>query len=177
MKLLKIILVIAISCITSLGAISNPLVKKIRAEFYEIVKDSKRTPEVLAEIRSIENPNAIIKAYEAASEAMMARVVWNPFSKIKHVRRSQELFEEALGMDSLNVEVRFIRFAVEYNIPKWLGYSKHMQDDKDYIMINLDQFDLTCISADMLDYIKSFLKKSGWYSEQELEEIYALSAE
>lgn len=173
MKILKWIIP-AIFIFTCAVCQANPILQKVRADFYEIVQNSDRTAEVLSDIRDIENPNAVIKAYEAAVEAMMARVVWNPFSKLKHVRKSQQIFNEAFQMDSLNVELRFVRFAVEYNIPKWLGYSKNMQDDRDFIMAHLYEFDLTCITEEMLGYIKGFLEKSGWYSSNELEEINAL---
>ena len=139
---------------SSFELLSNPDIKKVRADFYEIALNSSRTIEVLNEVRAIENPSAVIKAYEGAIEAMMARVVWNPITKLKHVRKSQKIFKEAVKMDEDNVEVRFIRFAVEYNIPHWLGFSKNLQTDKDFIMANLEKFDLTCITKEMLNYIK-----------------------
>lgn len=174
MRISQFILVVIFLFSCSIEFHSNPVVKKVRADFYEIALNSARTEVVLNEVKKIENPSAVIKAYEAALEAMMARVVWNPINKLKHVRKSQKIFEEAVKMDDLNVEVRFIRFAVEYNIPRWLGFSKNLQTDKDFIMDNLSSFDLTCITEQMLDYIKGFLKDSGWYSISELEQINAL---
>ncbi|NND77894.1 MAG: hypothetical protein HKN39_06895 [Flavobacteriales bacterium] len=143
----------------------------IREKFFKLTLDSKDTEAVLEEVRSIENKSGIILAYEAALQALMAKVVWNPLSKINHLKLSNKIFDLAVEKDPENIEIRFIRFSVEYHIPKWLRLSRNMDKDKDYIMSNLELFDISCISRNMLTYIKKFVNQCGWYSNAELNKI------
>jgi len=149
-------------------------VAEIRGVFYALSLDCEHTEKELAALRKLESSSGIITAYEASMEALMAKVAWNPFTKIGHVKESQKIFEKAVAADPDNVEIRFLRFSVEWHLPKWLGLSKHMQEDKDFIMNNLENFDISCISEDMLSFISTFLKDSGWFSEEELKRASAV---
>lgn len=156
-------------------ATNDPKLAEIRVKFYQLAFDCANTEKILEEVKAIEDPNGIIVAYEAAMHALMAKVVWNPFSKVGHLKLSQKVFDKAVKLDPSNIEIRFIRFSVEYHIPKWLGLSKHMKEDKDFILENINSFDISCVSRDMLSYINNFIKESGWYSKSELEIISAIT--
>ncbi len=172
---MKQIICIALFIFLGLTSFSNDKkVAEIRGIFYALSLDSENTEKELAALREIKNPSGIIIAYEAAMEALMAKVEWNPFMKVSHVKESQEIFDRAIAVDPDNVEIRFLRFSVEWHLPKWLGLSKHMQDDKDFLMANLDGFDISCISDDMKNFITTFLNESGWFSEKELTGISAI---
>lgn len=157
------------------SGINDPEISGIREKFYKLTFNSENTESLLTEVRQIENRSGIILAYEAALQALMAKVAWNPFSKMNHVKISHKIFDRAVQKDPRNVEIRFIRFSVEYHIPKWLGLSKNMQRDKDFIMQNINSFDVSCLSKDMLEYIEVFVNECGWYSEGELEEIHKVT--
>ncbi|MEM7162299.1 MAG: hypothetical protein AAF487_07635 [Bacteroidota bacterium] len=150
----------------------DPKVAGIRNTFYALTLDSENTAEKLEELRQIKERNGLMTAYEAAMEALMAKVAWNPLSKIGHVKKSQEIFDKAIEMDPRNVEIRFLRFSVEWHIPRWLGYSKNLQSDKDFIMNRYTEFDTSCLSQDMLNFINRFLNDSGWFSKSELALVY-----
>ena len=170
-----ILLFIALFVNVNSFASNDPDITEIRVKFYQLAFDCADTEKILEEVRSIQNPSGIIVAYEAAMQALMAKVVWNPFTKVSHVKLAEKVFDKAVKLDPLNIEIRFIRFSVEYHIPKWLGLSKHMQEDKDFILENINSFDTSCVSQDMLSYISNFVKESGWYSSSELEKISAIT--
>jgi len=172
MKNIICIVLFSFFCINSFS--NDKKVAEIRGIFYALSLDSENTEKELAALREIKNPSGIIIAYEAAMEALMAKVEWNPFMKVSHVKESQKIFDRALAADPNNVEIRFLRFSVEWHLPKWLGLSKHMQDDKDFLMANLNNFDISCISDDMKNFINTFLKESGWFSEKELIGVTAI---
>ena len=163
--------ILTVFCCLNAKAINDPDMAQIREKFYKLTFNSADTELVLNEVRLINNKTGVILAYEAALEALMAKGAWNPFSKINHVKLSKAIFDQAIKIDPTNIEIRFIRFSVEYHIPKWLGLSKNMQLDKDYIIKNNQSFNVSCISRDMIGYIKKFVNESGWYSEGELARI------
>jgi DNA mismatch repair ATPase MutL len=46
------------------------------------------------------------------------------------------LIEKAFGRDSLNLEIRFIRFAIQRNLPSFLRYHDELERDKQFLLIN-----------------------------------------
>ncbi|NNC84984.1 MAG: hypothetical protein HKN75_02815 [Bacteroidia bacterium] len=144
---------------------------EIRMEFYQITIDSKNTPQLLEKLYAIDNPNAVILAYTAATEAIMAKVAWNPYSKFNYLFKSKETFEKAIQQNDKNIEIRFLRFSVEHHIPKYLGMSKNLQQDKQVILNELDNNSLMTMNEEMLNYTMRFLINSNQCSNEELSRI------
>ena len=108
-------------------------------------------------MNDFENPSPKIKAYRAVSEALLARVLWNPFSKLAQVRKYQSDMESAVALDPADIEIRFLRIAIEYNLPPFLGMSEHVDEDLDFIMANLSTVDSLKVDPSYGNYIFSFL--------------------
>ena len=147
---------------------------EVRIAFYKITIDSKNTPQLLDRLYSHSNPDAVILGYTAATEAIMAKVVWNPYSKFSYLFKSKKTFENAVEKNSYNVEIRFLRFAVEHHLPKYLGLSKNMQIDKNVIIDEMDSNSVMKMNDEMLDYTMHFLINSNRCSEKDLVKIRTL---
>lgn len=93
--------------------------------------DSKKTTDSLFNSLSIlKNRPAIINGYIGTLEALKAKHAWNPYYKIKYLNNSEKTFKAAVATDPHNIEIRFMRFSIEHNVPKFLGYTKNLVDDK-----------------------------------------------
>lgn len=144
---------------------------EIREEYFYSSFGKDKIAGFNAEILKVENRAAVIVAYDAAAKAIMTRTTWNWFRKLEYLQESRKLFEEAVKMDSANVEIRILRFTVEDRIPFYLGFSDHMEMDKAIIMQNLHTYDVENINPKILEFLHKRLKESGEFTVQELKEI------
>ncbi|MEM9023995.1 MAG: hypothetical protein AAGB22_09650 [Bacteroidota bacterium] len=143
----------------------------IREGFYAAVLDGDSTPVLLSKIERISAPPPLIQAYRGAAEALMARNQWNPFTAFRYLKLSRTTLTAAVAKDPGNIEIRFLRFAVQRNIPSYLGFSRNLDEDRDFIYRNLDQFHRPDLSPQIREYIMSFLAEQGGYTDLQVKHI------
>jgi len=93
----------------------------------------------------------LIYAYHAAAEMTMANHVSWPGSKLKYFKAGRIKLEAVVKENMDNVEIRYIRFAVQYGSPGFLGYQDDMEQDKAFIKKNLEK-------AELPPYLKKIIK-------------------
>jgi|TARA_B100000768_G_scaffold16856_1_gene15429 hypothetical protein len=100
------------------------------------------------ELSNIEN------AYLGVFHMMKCRFTLNPISKISLFSIGRDLLEQSIKNDPENLEIRFLRYSIQKNIPKILLYSQHISTDEKFI------FDKIALSKDkeLNDYITSTIK-------------------
>lgn len=140
----------------------------IRKQFHDAVMSPDQTKEFRKFLNESELSTPTVNAYRAVSEAMMARIVWNPLSKFKQVLKYADMMEEAVKSDIDNIEIRFLRLSIEYNIPKFLGMSKNMDEDTNMIVRNLSNVQDMNLDPSYGRYILSFLETTKLCTEQEM---------
>jgi hypothetical protein len=84
---------------------------------------------------------ALVRAYEAATTALLAKSTWNPYTKVEHCRTSAILFRSAILLQPENPEIRYLRLAVQLNLPKFLSMSGDIEEDRSVILANLSSAD------------------------------------
>lgn len=97
---------------------------------------------------------AIFEGYRAAADMLMAKHAGNPFSKMSHFKKGKKRLVTAIQKDSQNVELRFIRFAVQAEAPSFLGYNEHLEEDKQLVLAGLKTTPDAYLKKMMLDYLK-----------------------
>lgn len=131
---------------------------ELREKFDKAEKSELNCNELHSWLEENASNNPLFLGYLGATKALKAKFVWNPLSKLYHIQQASKNLEQALKSDSTNLEVRFLRFSIEYNIPSFLGYSNHIQDDLDFIAKNLVN---SVIDIEMQIKIAQFLLKTG----------------
>ncbi|NCP44843.1 MAG: hypothetical protein GW818_00010 [Flavobacteriales bacterium] len=144
---------------------------EIRIGFYDAVQDSKKAEILIKKINSIEPKSALITVYNGATCAIMAKEKWSPFSAIKLLKKSNVEMNKAVKASPENLEIRFIRFAVQKNIPSYLGFSNNIEEDKKYIIKHIDSFYNPTLNKEMRDYIFWFMTEQGGYNEKQIKLI------
>lgn len=119
-------------------------------------------------MQKFESPTPALTAYQAVSEAMLARVLWNPFSKLTQVKKYQEIMAQAVADEPRDIEIRFLRLAIEYNIPAFLGMSEHVEEDVDMILNNLSAASALGLDPSYGQYIFYFLEQTNLCSEDQI---------
>jgi len=110
---------------------------ELRAEYLAASKNEADAREFYAKMEKYTGNEAVVLGYKAASEAVMAKYVWNPYSKLKHLNAAEALFKKAVELNNINPEIRFLRFIVEYHIPDYLNKSRNMTEDKAIVIKGL----------------------------------------
>jgi hypothetical protein len=76
-------------------------------------------------------------AYKAALILMKAKFAFFPFNKWSYFKEGSELLDNTIKTDAKNIEMRYIRFLFQSEIPKFLGYHKNIEEDYTYIVNNI----------------------------------------
>ena len=79
---------------------------------------------------------SIYKAYLGAYETIWANHAWNPMSKLNTFNQGKSKIEKAVLSSPENIEIKFLRYSIQRNAPKFLNYSKDLETDKNFILKN-----------------------------------------
>jgi len=146
-------------------------VSTIRNRYYQATLDAAQAEFLLQTLNEVDHPEALIVAYRGATEAIMAKLRWNLFRKYHFLNQSIDHLNQAVARDPDNVEIRFLRFAVQYHIPGILGFSNALEQDREVIVKNIQRFDMPDISVEIREYIYNFITKTGNCTREELDII------
>lgn len=116
------------------------------------------------QMASYKGADPVVLGYKAVSEALMAKFVWSPYQKIKHVRNSGKIFQEALSTAPRHPELRFLRYTVEYSVPRYLKMSEHLTQDRKIIIDHLLGFPESGGDAEGFRLMSDFMIKGNHLS-------------
>ncbi|MFM9028236.1 MAG: hypothetical protein ACKOQ6_09585 [Bacteroidota bacterium] len=105
-------------------------IEDIRSRFAKAAEDEKTAAGLLETLKNCPQKSALITGYIGATEALMGKHAFMPTSKYSWCKKSETDFNSAVIKDSENLEIRYLRFAVESNLPSFLNMSKHVDEDK-----------------------------------------------
>lgn len=110
----------------------------IRHGFYEALQSHRQTDRMIQFIETKYTQEYIysepvLLAYYGVLNALKAKHVFNPFSKISYLRSALRKLDEAVIDGDRTLEVRFLRFAVLHNLPSFLGFSDKLNADRDAV--------------------------------------------
>lgn len=156
--------------VLSSAFVSKTELQQIRS-LYEKAYHSEEDARFFADYLSnldIENNNVVL-GYRASAQFYLSKYAWNPFQKFKHFNKGKDLMEKAIENQPDNSELRFLRLAVQENIPSFLFYSDNLEEDKTYILNTLNSLN----DQDLKKRISMYLMDSDLLSESEKENLYS----
>lgn len=139
-------------------------INEVREKYLLALHDCQYAEETYEYILSIPKPTAQIFAYRGALEAILTKTTWNPFKKFSYLKDSKLSFTKAVNMNPNQLEIRFLRMAVQYEIPTYLGFSEELKEDLEFILEHCIQFDAQKYSSDILNEIIGFVDKCQYFS-------------
>jgi len=140
--------------------------KETRKTYFEAIGNERKIEKLLKELQDIQNPSAVLLAYRAACESMMAQFTWNPYIKLAQVTKSFDFFGKAIQQESTNAEIRFLRFSVQHNVPNFLRKNREFEEDKTFLVENFENADF---DTEFREFIIGYLKESKRFEKNELE--------
>lgn len=81
----------------------------------------------------------IYQAFFATSFFLKAKNSLNPINKLSFFKKGKSLLEDAVRKDQKQIEIRFLRYCIQENLPAFLQYKNNLEDDKAFILKNFDK--------------------------------------
>ncbi|MBK0378162.1 hypothetical protein [Mucilaginibacter segetis] len=120
--------------------------------------DSKKTTDSLYNsLNSMQIKSALIIGYIGTLEALKAKHTWNPYYKLKYLNDAEKSFQKAITEAPHNIEIRFMRYSVEHNVPNFLGYNKNLKADREEIIHQIDKRNYGSADNELVKTIITFL--------------------
>ncbi len=152
----------------------------IRHGFYESVESHSKTDRMIEYIESTFTEEFIFNepvllAYYGALNALKAKHVFNPFSKISYLRSALRKLEEATYEGACKIEVRFLRFSVLHNIPSFLGYREELENETNavYELLLVDE-QYRDLDHRMTLNVIEFILESNRFDEERHQQLQSL---
>ena len=113
-------------------------IKKLR-EAYMLSNDNLESCIKLNNLSKYCNSNKepVKYGYNIISNLMKCNFILNPFSKYKIFKKSTQKLDSLIILYPQHTEIRFLRYLVQLNCPKFLLYDTHIDDDYKLIMSNI----------------------------------------
>lgn len=108
-----------------------PELSTLRKLYYRAAVESSASTSLSKELKSVGPDSApILLCYKGAAFMMEAKYAFNPITKLSRFSKGKKAIEEAIAKEPSNMEMRFIRFSIQTNLPGFLGYQGHIDSDK-----------------------------------------------
>lgn len=159
-------LLLIFMCVTTLSfGIS---IEQVRDKHKLAIQDKATALELIELLENDKNKTPLKKAYMGSVYAILCKHLSNPVKRLQLAKKAAFNLNEAVSMSPKDIEVRFIRFAFESQVPKVLGHSKHLQEDKQFLINHFKQLNTSGFSEQTIQDMYSFLKESNKFTPTEL---------
>jgi len=151
----------------SIVALANNDLIAIRMELNLAAEDEKVAQTFYNQMSPVNDSSPpILIGFKAISILIMGKHAFNPYTKLKHFYRGKEMLDKAIALET-NLELHFLRFAVQTNIPSFLPYTGDIEYDKKYIFLNLGKSK----DKDLIKRIILYLSQTKYCSDADLKQI------
>ncbi|SDE43028.1 hypothetical protein SAMN05216464_106108 [Mucilaginibacter pineti] len=138
----------------------EPNLKVLRKQMVIAIDNSKTTDSLFKSLTAIKQPTGIVNGFIGALQALKAKHAWNPYFKVKYLKNSEKTLKKAVADDPHNMEIRFMRFSIEHNVPGFMGFNKDLAADSEDIIIQLDKKNYGTADKELTIAIIKFLINS-----------------
>ncbi|MBI3233865.1 MAG: hypothetical protein HYZ42_07450 [Bacteroidetes bacterium] len=142
----------------------------IRNQYRKAAESEKLTEQLYSELNKKKHISEVHQAYYAGVIAIKAKFAFWPIEKLSYVKNAMSLLDQSISKAPDNVEIRWIRYSIEINIPEILGYN-HKATDKRVIIASLGKEVETEENKNHLKSIAQFMKQYAQLSKDELKLI------
>ena len=98
--------------------------------------------------------NSTISTYKTVAELMLIEYEYNPLTKLKLFTKYTKKLDLIVTNNLNNIEIRFLRFCIQKQTPRFLGYNENLELDYTFITNNIN-----IQSREIQEYINTVLKK------------------
>lgn len=144
---------------------ANDDISGIRSLYRSAINSSSKADDLVKTAEKKRYVDGVTRAYYGTGIALQAKHSINPFTKLSKAKTAAYELNVAVNMKPGNLEVCFLRFSFESNLPDVVNVTKHLSADKAVILSKLDKKNA------VWDIIKPFLLSSTLLTEAEKKKV------
>jgi hypothetical protein len=113
---------------------------ELRNSYYKATTnedDSKQFTQLIEHLNVTNEP--LLLGYKGVALMISAKYLFNPYSKWHTFKKGMNTLEAAIHADTANIELRFLRYGIQTNIPALLFYFQNKEEDKKCLLNNYAQ--------------------------------------
>ena len=126
---------------------------ELRNLLYKATKEEDYIAEAILYIENNEEKPPF-SSYVAMLTFIKAKYLINPLKKLKYFKKGCALMEEAVRLNSNDIETRFLRLSIQYNIPHFLDYNKNKKEYSEFIKKHLKEMADENLKSLILQFFK-----------------------
>lgn len=143
-------------------------IREIRMLYVKSSSDEDACEQLITMLESFnETNNCVLAGYKACATMMLANYKINPLVKYSNFKAGKKLLEQCIDANPANIELRFLRLAVQCNIPGFLNYNKSIESDKNFLIDSIN----TLNDFQLKELIVTFLSNSELLSQTEKQNL------
>lgn len=163
----KLFLILLLSLVANSFA-AAPAQPDVRVLFQKAATEEKSCKMLIDLLQGYnKDNNPVLAGYRACATMMMANYNFNPISKLSNFIKGRNLLEKSIEVQKQNVELRFLRFTIQTNIPSFLGYKSSIQEDKNILINSVAGLQ----DLQLKQWVTSYLKKSSYLTPAEKQNL------
>lgn len=113
-------------------------VLELRKLYYQSYKDKAAADKLYKQTRVYDAQQPKLLGYKAVASMMMCNYVTNPYTRVKYFYAGKGELEKAIKTSPADVELRYLRYAVQENVPGVLNYNGSLNEDRTIIVAYLN---------------------------------------
>ncbi|MBB6271316.1 hypothetical protein HDF26_001743 [Pedobacter cryoconitis] len=116
-----------------------PATAELRSLYYQAASSKTAADELQKLLLMVDgNSRQLLICYKGASEMIQAKYVLSPFTKFRKFKKGKYFIESAIASEPENLEMRFLRYTIQTNLPSFLGYNNWITADKKMLLERID---------------------------------------
>ncbi len=127
--------------------------------------DAQQFNKLLLSVDSSSAP--VLCCYKGAAEMIAAKYAINPIIKLQRFNAGKAWISAAVKRDTLALEMRFVRFSIQSNLPVFLGYREDIGTDKDFLLRHVRN----CADPELKKMIINYITVSAALTAEELKQF------
>ena len=149
----KTYIIISFFFIIICNAQTNNL-NQVRESYIASAQSEENINKLISTCEEYKSKNdSIIYAYRTVADLMLIKYKYNPLYKLKLFTECSRELDLIVTNNFKNIEIRFLRYCIQKQTPRFLGYNDNQELDYQFIIQNID-----IQSKELQKYIRSTLK-------------------
>lgn len=130
--------------------------EELRSLYWEAATSKDAAGQLLKLLAPVnEQSEPLLVCYKGAAEMFQAKYLFNPISKLNRFQKGKVLIETAIRRDPEHLEMRFLRFSIQSNLPSFLGYNECIENDKQMLLKNIHELEDLTFKQNVIRYLVS----------------------
>lgn len=171
-KKFKFIVVFLFSCISFAQAqdISIPELRKNLRDGQENKEIAEKTHQIL---EKMDSTNPRFNALKASNYGVMCIHHKSPIKRMNYLKQMSAIIDEAVEQAPNDLEIRLIRLSIETQVPKFLGFSKNIKKDRDFVKANFKKANFSDSPYEALEAMIHLMDESKEFTVSDITKMKA----